>query len=101
MLFAGALATVETHRRLQGLADAAIHAYPGRIEPHLVVPHELPEDRAGKGEILLDPRGELHHYYGARSACLSAVNLPMLMVAEMYERRADRAQERAVQHSDQ
>jgi len=73
VLFAGALATVETHRQLQGLADAAIHAYPDRIEPHLVVPHELPEDRVGKGEILLDPRGELHHYYGARSACLYVV----------------------------
>src|SRR5262245_25714772 len=45
----------------------------GRIEPHLVVPHELPEDRVGKGETLLDPRGELHHYYGARSACLYVI----------------------------
>jgi len=73
VLFAGALATVETHQRLQALADAAIHAHPDRIEPHLVVPHELPEDGVGKGEILLDPRGELHHYYGARSACLYVV----------------------------
>ena len=31
------------------------------------------EDLAGKGEILLDPRGELHHRYGARSACLYVV----------------------------
>jgi 2-polyprenyl-6-methoxyphenol hydroxylase-like FAD-dependent oxidoreductase len=73
VLFAGALSTVETHRRLQALADAAIHAYPDRIEPHLVVPHELPGDHVGKGEILLDPTGELHHYYGARSECLYVV----------------------------
>src|SRR5258705_7403264 len=73
VLFAGALATGETHQRLQALADATMHAYPGRIEPHLIVPHELPEDLVGKGEILLDPRGELHHRYGARSACLYVV----------------------------
>ena len=70
VLFAGTLATGETHRRLQALADATIHAYPDCIEPHLIVPHELPGDLAGKGEILLDPRGELQHRYGARSACL-------------------------------
>src|SRR5262249_417636 len=63
----------ETHRRLQALADATTHTYPDRIEPHLIVPHELPEDLVGKGEILLDPRGELHHRYGARSACLYVV----------------------------
>jgi hypothetical protein len=73
VLFAGAHATGETHRRLQALADSTIHAYPDRIEPHLVVSHELPEDRVGKGELLLDPRGELHHSYGARSACLYVV----------------------------
>jgi hypothetical protein len=50
-----------------------VRAYPDRIEAHLVVPHELPGDLAGKGEILLDPRGELHHRYGARSACLYVV----------------------------
>jgi len=73
VLFAGALGTGETHRRLQALADATMHAYPDRIAPHLIVPHELPEDLVGKGEILLDPRGELHHRYGARSACLYVV----------------------------
>ena len=73
VLFAGALAMGETHRRLQALVDATMHAYPDRIEPHLIVPHELPEDLVGKGEILLDPRGELHHRYGARSACLYVV----------------------------
>jgi hypothetical protein len=73
VLFAGALATGETHRRLQALADATIHAYPNRIEPHLIVPHELPEDLVCKGEILLDPKGELHHRYGARNACLYVV----------------------------
>ena len=73
VLFAGVHATGETHQRLQALADATIHAYADRIEPHLVVSHELPEDRAGKGELLLDPRGELHHYYGAQSACLYVV----------------------------
>src|SRR5262245_3854071 len=49
VLFAGAHATGETHQRLQALADATKQAHPGRIEPHLVVPHELPEDRVGKG----------------------------------------------------
>src|SRR6478736_6162552 len=73
VLFAGALATGETHRRLQALADATMHAYPDCIEPHRIVPHELPEDLVGKGEILLDPKGELHHRYGARSACLYVV----------------------------
>ena len=73
VLFAGALATAETHQRLQALADATMRAHPDRIESHLIVPHELPEDLAGKGEILLDPRGELHHRYGARSACLYVV----------------------------
>src|SRR5215467_13610242 len=65
VLFAGALATGETHRRLQALAEATMHAYPDRIEPHLIVPHELPEDLVGKGELL--------HRYGARSACLYVV----------------------------
>src|SRR5215468_5508891 len=73
VLFAGALATVETHRRLQALADANVLACPDRINPHLIVPHELPEDLVGKGEILLDPKGELHHRYGARNACLYVV----------------------------
>ena len=73
VLFAGALATAETHQRLQALADATMRAHPDRIESHLIVPHELPEDLAGKGEILLDPRGELHHRYGARSACLYVI----------------------------
>lgn len=73
VLFAGAHATAETHQRLQALADATMRAHPDRIESHLIVPHELPEDLAGKGEILLDPRGELHHRYGARSACLYVV----------------------------
>jgi 2-polyprenyl-6-methoxyphenol hydroxylase-like FAD-dependent oxidoreductase len=73
VLFAGTLATVETHRRLQVLADATMHAYPDRIEAHLIILHELPEDVLGKGEILLDPSGELHHRYGARSACLYVV----------------------------
>jgi hypothetical protein len=48
-------------------------AYPDCIEGHLIVPHELPEDVGGKGEILLDPSGELHHRYGARSACLYVI----------------------------
>jgi len=73
VLFAGALATGEMHRRLQALADANMHAFPDRIKPHLIVPHELPEDLVGKSEILLDPRGELHHRYGARSACLYVI----------------------------
>jgi hypothetical protein len=72
-LFSGALATAETHRRLRDLAEAAVHAHPDRIESHLIVPHELPEDMAAKGEILLDARGELHHRYGARRACLYVV----------------------------
>src|SRR4029453_7173343 len=69
-LFAGALATGETHQRLQALAEAIMHAHPDRTESHLIVPHEFPEDLAVKGEILLDPRGELHHRYGARRAFL-------------------------------
>jgi hypothetical protein len=73
VLFAGAFATGETHRRLQALADAAMQMYPDCIVPHLIVAHELPGDLAGKGEILLDPRGELHHRYGARSECLYVV----------------------------
>src|SRR5258705_2762984 len=73
VLFAGARATGETHRRLQALADATMHAYPDRIEPHLIVPHELPEDLIGKGEILLDPKGVLHQRCGARNACLMLV----------------------------
>jgi len=73
VLFAGARATGETHQRLQALADATVHAHPDRIESHLIVPHELPADLAGKGEILLDPEGELHHRYGARNACLYVV----------------------------
>ena len=73
VLFAGALATGETHQQLQALADAIMHAHPDRIEAHLIVPHELPEDLVVKGEMLLDPRGELHHRYGARSACLYVV----------------------------
>jgi hypothetical protein len=68
-----ARATGETHGRLQALPDATMHAYPDRIEPHLIVPHELPADLVSKGEILLDPQGELHHRYGARNACLYVV----------------------------
>src|SRR5262249_15324633 len=33
VLFAGALATGETHRRLQALTNATMHAYPNLIEP--------------------------------------------------------------------
>jgi hypothetical protein len=73
VLFAGSQATAETHRRLLALADATRHAHPGRVETHLVVPHERHEDLAAKGEILLDPKGELHHRYGARSACLYVI----------------------------
>jgi 2-polyprenyl-6-methoxyphenol hydroxylase-like FAD-dependent oxidoreductase len=73
LLFAGAHAMAETHKQLQALTDATMRAHAGRIEAHLIVPHKLPEDLAGKGEILLDPRGELHHRYGARSACLYMV----------------------------
>src|SRR5437762_13376087 len=73
VLFAGTLATGETHRRLQALADESMHDYPDRIEPHLIVPHELPEELVGKGEILLDRRGEIHQRYGARHACLYVV----------------------------
>ena len=73
VLFAGAMATAETHQRLQALADATIHAHPDLIESHLIVPHEFPEDLAVKGDILLDPNGELHHRYGARNACLYVV----------------------------
>jgi len=73
VLFAGVLSTGETHRRLQALADATMRTYPDCIEPHLIIPHELPGDPAGKGEILLDPKGELHHRYGARSECLYVV----------------------------
>lgn len=40
------------------------------IETHLVVPHVMPSDLEGKGEVLLDPRGELHHRYGARYDCV-------------------------------
>src|SRR5205085_7982995 len=50
VLFAGALATGETHRRLQAMADATMRAYRNCIETHLIVPHELPEDLAGRGE---------------------------------------------------
>ena len=50
-----------------------VHAHPDRIESHLIVPHELPEDLVVKGDILLDPKGELHHRYGARNACLYVV----------------------------
>jgi hypothetical protein len=73
VLFAGAFATEETHGRLQALADAAMRTYPDCIEPHLIIPHELPGHPAGKGEILLDPRGELHHRYGARTECLYVI----------------------------
>src|SRR5262249_56755466 len=61
VLFAGALATGETHRRLQALADATMHTYPDRIEPHLIVPHELPQDRIAKDDILTAPPRTLHH----------------------------------------
>jgi hypothetical protein len=73
VLFAGAMATGETHQRLQALADAAIHAHPDLIESHLIVPHEFPEDLVVKADMLLDPNGELHHRYGARNACLYVV----------------------------
>jgi hypothetical protein len=73
VLFAGVHATAETHQRLQDLADAIVGARAGRIETNLVVPHEFPEDLANKVEILLDQRGELHHRYGARNACLYVV----------------------------
>ena len=73
VLFAGAHATAETHQRLRALAEATVRAHPGRIDTHLIVAHELPGDLAGNGDILLDPQGELHHRYGARSACLYVV----------------------------
>ena len=73
VLFGGARATDETHQRLLNLADSVRETYGDRIKTHLVVPYVMPSDLEGKGEILLDPRGELHHRYGARNECLYLV----------------------------
>jgi hypothetical protein len=60
------------HRASVGRCNHADVPRLDRTAP-LIVPHELPGDLAGKGEILLDPRSELHHRYGARSECLYVV----------------------------
>ena len=66
VLFAGSQATDATYHYLQTLADTIAQRCGRTVSPHVVVPHEVPPQVQGRGDILVDPRGELHHRYGAR-----------------------------------
>ena len=57
VLFAGALATGETHQRLQALAEAIVRAHPDRIESHLIVPARAPRGPGCQRRNTLGPEG--------------------------------------------
>jgi 2-polyprenyl-6-methoxyphenol hydroxylase-like FAD-dependent oxidoreductase len=65
-LFAGSQATDATYRHLQTIADTIAQRHGHTIATHLVVPHAVPPQLQGRGDLLVDSRGELHHQYGAR-----------------------------------
>jgi len=72
LLFDGAAATPEGYRNLLGIAGSLQPLYRDRFVCHIVIPsRERPAELAGYlGSVLLDPRGELHRAFGARSECL-------------------------------
>jgi 2-polyprenyl-6-methoxyphenol hydroxylase-like FAD-dependent oxidoreductase len=72
LLFDGAAATPEGYRNLTNIADSLPPLYRDCFVCHIVVPsRERPEELTGfTGSLLLDPRGELHRAFGARSECL-------------------------------
>jgi hypothetical protein len=65
VLFAGSQATAATYQYLQTIADTIAQRYGRSVATHFVVPREVPPQLQGRSEVLVDPRGELHHRYGA------------------------------------
>lgn len=72
LLFDGAAATSEGYRNLLGIVSSLSPIYGERFVCHIIVPsRERPEDLMGySGSLILDPRGELHRAFGARSESL-------------------------------
>lgn len=72
LLFDGAAATAEGYRNLTRIADSLSPLYGDRFVCHIIVPSlERPEALMDwNGSLILDPRGELHRAFGARSECL-------------------------------
>ena len=64
VLFAGPRATAATYEYLQTVASATTRTHGGTVDVHLVVPHAAPQHQSHDA-MLIDPRGELHHRYGA------------------------------------
>jgi 2-polyprenyl-6-methoxyphenol hydroxylase-like FAD-dependent oxidoreductase len=65
ILFAGSQATDTTYQYLQTIADKTARRHGQTVATHFVVLHEVPPQLQGRSEVLVDPRGELHHRYGA------------------------------------
>jgi len=70
VLFAGPQATAATYQHLHAVADATARRYARTVDCHLVVPKDATPPRQFGGSVLIDPRAELHHRYGARTDCL-------------------------------
>ncbi|HXV79568.1 MAG TPA: FAD-dependent monooxygenase [Candidatus Binatia bacterium] len=65
VLFAGSQATESTYQYLQIIADTTAKRHGRTVVTHFVVLHEVPPQLQGRSDVLVDPRGELHHRYGA------------------------------------
>jgi 2-polyprenyl-6-methoxyphenol hydroxylase-like FAD-dependent oxidoreductase len=71
LLFDGATASEAGYANLVGIARALQSRFEDLVEPYLVVPMTAPLPAARwEGPTLLDPGGEVHQRYGARSECV-------------------------------
>jgi 2-polyprenyl-6-methoxyphenol hydroxylase-like FAD-dependent oxidoreductase len=74
LLFDGAASTAEGHAHLTGIGRALRDRLGEWVDVHVVVPQAArPAGLAWDGSVVLDPRGEIHRRYGARSECLYVI----------------------------
>ena len=64
-ILTGLRAGEETYGRLRSVADTTAREYGRTVDIHFVVPHEVPPEMREEKALLVDPRGDLHHRYGA------------------------------------
>ena len=71
ILFAGIDPTITTFESLSQICSQVEQHFSNEIVPHLVIHGtEKPSTLQWNGSLLLDPNGNFHHRYGARSNCL-------------------------------
>ncbi|TKD09552.1 FAD-dependent monooxygenase [Polyangium fumosum] len=74
LCFDGAAATNEGYERLGRIVDAARARLGERVRAYVIVPgSEVPAALPADVPVLLDPDGELHRRFGARSECIYMV----------------------------